>query len=80
MLLCQVGFGSGFKVNSVVWRALRSFKDGRHRAWAEHTGEETARMWADLEAIGVRFSEGTLPAHRPRKEALHKADTPESSG
>jgi hypothetical protein len=30
-----VGFGSGFKCNSAVWRALRPVKDV-HAAWDEH--------------------------------------------
>jgi 3-ketoacyl-CoA synthase len=30
----QIGFGSGFKVNSAVWRALRNVND-RHEAWLE---------------------------------------------
>jgi hypothetical protein len=31
----QVGFGSGFKCNSAVWRALRPVSDV-HAAWDEH--------------------------------------------
>uniref|UniRef100_A0A061RWB3 3-ketoacyl-CoA synthase n=1 Tax=Tetraselmis sp. GSL018 TaxID=582737 RepID=A0A061RWB3_9CHLO len=31
----QIAFGSGFKCNSAVWRALRTFREGRHPAWAE---------------------------------------------
>ena len=28
----QIGFGSGFKCNSAVWRALRDVDD-QHKAW-----------------------------------------------
>lgn len=30
----QVGFGSGFKCNSAVWKATRNIHDTRHAAWA----------------------------------------------
>jgi 3-ketoacyl-CoA synthase len=30
----QIAFGSGFKCNSAVWRALRPVND-RHAAWLE---------------------------------------------
>lgn len=30
----QIAFGSGFKCNSAVWRALRNVND-RHEAWLE---------------------------------------------
>ena len=32
-IVWQVGFGSGFKCNSAVWKALRPIKDGTHAAW-----------------------------------------------
>jgi len=32
--LPQIAFGSGFKCNSAVWRALRNVND-RHEAWLE---------------------------------------------
>jgi len=34
----QIAFGSGFKCNSAVWRALRSFK-GSHEVWVDEGGE-----------------------------------------
>ena len=37
---CQVGFGSGFKCNSAVWRALRPIKQV-HGAWAHIKGRES---------------------------------------
>ena len=30
----QVGFGSGFKCNSVVWKAIRNIHDTEHAEWA----------------------------------------------
>ena len=33
----QIAFGSGFKCNSAVWRALRDV-NGRHPAWLEEGG------------------------------------------
>ena len=63
----KVGFGSGFKTNSAVWRALRSFTDTRHGAWADVTAEDTAKMWADLEAMGVRFVDNVMPPYESKK-------------
>lgn len=39
----QIGFGSGFKCNSAVWKALRSVKT-THRAWQHLKGRETEAM------------------------------------
>ena len=62
--MTQVGFGSGFKSNSAVWKALRPLRDNRHKAWAGITQQDTARMWRELEAMGVCFDEeGVLPAY-----------------
>ena len=64
----QLGFGSGFKVNSAVWVALRSFKDDRHEAWRHIGPEDTDRMWGDLEGMGVRFVDGVMPAQQPKEK------------
>lgn len=37
----QVGFGSGFKCNSLVWRALRDIHDTKHAAWAHMATQNT---------------------------------------
>jgi 3-ketoacyl-CoA synthase len=45
-LVWQIGFGSGFKCNSAVWRALRPIK-ADHTAWRHikcHEGEAMARL------------------------------------
>lgn len=44
MLPCpQIGFGSGFKCNSAVWRALRPVKQ-QHNSWAHVVGRESEAM------------------------------------
>ena len=54
----QVGFGSGFKCNSAVWRALRRVKDSSHDAW-QHMADPSnvAAVPAYLAAGGI--SQGT---------------------
>ncbi|KAL4452786.1 hypothetical protein ABPG75_008448 [Micractinium tetrahymenae] len=42
-IVWQVGFGSGFKCNSVVWRALRSVET-MHKAWEHIRGREEQAM------------------------------------
>ncbi len=64
----QLGFGSGFKVNSAVWVALRSFQDDRHEAWSHVGPEETEVMWGDLEGMGVKFVDGIMPVQQPKKK------------
>ena len=40
----QVAFGSGFKCNSAVWRALRPIHDTTHAAWKHIEGREDEAM------------------------------------
>lgn len=40
----QIAFGSGFKCNSAVWRALRSIDDKDHAAWQHIYGREGEAM------------------------------------
>ena len=54
----QVGFGSGFKCNSVVWKAIRNIHDTEHAEWAHMSNPANAdRCW---NYIQVRCS---LPLH-----------------
>ena len=48
----QVGFGSGFKCNSAVWRALRDVRDARHAAWV-HIQDES-----NLNAVPAYLANG----------------------
>ncbi len=41
--MLQIGFGSGFKCNSAVWRALRPIKE-MHGSWAHIEGRENHAM------------------------------------
>ncbi|KAK9807432.1 hypothetical protein WJX73_006633 [Symbiochloris irregularis] len=47
-IVWQVGFGSGFKCNSAVWKALRPIKAAKHEAWAHVEKEGTQGMWDNL--------------------------------
>lgn len=68
----QVGFGSGFKVGSCVWKALKTFKDPRHKAWEEADPEKAEQMWKDLEGMGVVFIDGVLPRQGSEKKPAAK--------
>ena len=41
----QVGFGSGFKCNSAVWKAVRNIHDTEHNEWAHMEGSNLERCW-----------------------------------
>lgn len=77
----QAGFGSGFKQNSAVWKALRSFREPRHKAWAEVTNDQVEEMWSDLERMGVRFVDGVMPPYAAKKKpACHPSNAPTLNG
>ena len=69
-LALQVGFGSGFKVNSAVWKALRTFKDPSHVAWSCVSSKDVDAMWEDLEGMGVRFVDGVMPPYESKKKPV----------
>jgi 3-ketoacyl-CoA synthase len=46
----QLAFGSGFKVNSAVWVAMRRLRDVQHRAWDGFEAEEMRRELEELDA------------------------------
>ena len=69
-----MGFGSGFKVGSCVWQALRDFKDTKHIAWNHVRDEDAEKMWKDLEEMGVVFVEGILPSYESKKQAAKQAE------
>lgn len=49
----QIGFGSGFKCNSAVWRAMRNINE-QHVAWLDGVEMEHDRTWLDeYEAINA---------------------------
>ena len=43
--MLQVGFGSGFKCNSAVWKAVRNIHDTEHNEWAHMEGSNLDRCW-----------------------------------
>jgi len=53
-LVWQIGFGSGFKCNSAVWKALKPIKR-KHNAWVHLKGRESEAMnkLAEIAAINA---------------------------
>lgn len=45
MPLLQVGFGSGFKCNSAVWKAVRNIHDTEHVEWMHMKNGNLERCW-----------------------------------
>lgn len=79
LILPQVGFGSGFKSNSAVWKALRTFKDTSHKAWADVSVGDIATMWEDFERFGVDFVDGIMPPYELKKKPATPAAAPPPS-
>ena len=64
----QIGFGSGFKCNSAVWRALRPLR-AVHRAWEHVEGREGEAM-ATLQRIAAETA--AERAHKVGGPGLHR--------
>jgi 3-ketoacyl-CoA synthase len=86
----QVGFGSGFKCNSAVWRALRTGRDDTHVAWAHMADpSNVAAVPAYLANGGVSQGEGApacagtavgpLPAGAPMPASAFVVPIPASA-
>ncbi len=58
----QLGFGSGFKCNSAIWRARSAIRE-QHDAWR---GFDVEEMWASLAASDEAYA---------RQQAAKKAAT-----
>lgn len=56
----QIGFGSGFKCNSAVWRALRNNTE-KHVAWTEEEMELDPK-WSDTETYANALAEDAAAA------------------
>ena len=58
----QVGFGSGFKCNSAVWKATRNIHDSRHAAWAHlKKSENLEKAWQYVQVSAIRAPQHLLP-------------------
>lgn len=62
-IVWQIGFGSGFKCNSAVWKALRPIKR-QHKSWEHIKGRETAALdkLKEIAAINAQEKAAKLAA------------------
>ena len=51
MPLLQVGFGSGFKCNSAVWKAVRNIHDTEHVEWMHMKNGNLERCWNYVQVL-----------------------------
>ena len=61
----QVGFGSGFKTNSCVWKALRPIRNAQHAAWAHIRPDSMQPMWEHLHSPGDKHAAAPVKGHAP---------------
>ena len=59
--LLQVGFGSGFKCNSAVWKAVRNIHDTEHVEWMHMKNGNLERCW---NYVQVQLA-ASAPLHSP---------------
>ena len=62
--LWQVGFGSGFKCNSAVWKALRSV-DSKHAAWKHLAANTSTEQDSKLRVENNTAAESKGAAEKP---------------
>ena len=84
-LLAQVGFGSGFKCNSAVWKALRTV-NSKHAAWEHLAANTSTEQDSKLRVENNTAAESNDAAGRvPPHHAVHSGqngvshDTEETS-
>jgi 3-ketoacyl-CoA synthase len=68
-MVWQIGFGSGFKCNSTVWRALRH-NNTAHVAWTDEEMEHDPK-WTDNATWGINNSATPSPATSHQTGATH---------
>ncbi|BDA41114.1 3-ketoacyl-CoA synthase 2 [Coccomyxa sp. Obi] len=81
----QVGFGSGFKCNSAVWKATRHIHDSRHAAWAHlKKPGNLEKAWQYVQANASPSSKYSAKYGQPVEEhanghAHHKEQDPKQA-
>lgn len=66
----QIGFGSGFKCNSVVWRALRPIKE-MHKSWKHIEGREDQALQTLARIAAETAAERQQKQQQPQQENGH---------
>ncbi len=65
VVVAQVGFGSGFKCNSAVWKATRNIHDSRHAAWAHlKKAGNLEKAWQYVQVGATPVPQQMLPGQR----------------
>ena len=72
-LVWQIGFGSGFKCNSAVWKALKPI-NRQHTAWKHLEGKESAAMDKLEEIAAINAAEKSGPTANGTTSNGHAAN------